>query len=284
MLVGLGVWTVVGLVMAGGFGAFRKGSIVGPERLRPEDSGWDLMIIFCMAFSLTSMGAAYVLKCDLTADVKMLVLSAVGSLGACAAILLLLTLFRPGLLRSLGANPRWIPSGLAGGAATLFVLYPLIMLCGVAVTYAYQALNAPPPGPHELLQLLGNTHDRRLMAVTIALAVVGAPIAEEMMYRGLLQTALIRGFWGISTITPATDSLEPVMVAVAPASARWAGVVVASIVFAAVHMNLAFFFPIFILALGLGYIYERTGNIWVNIAAHSLFNSAQILLFVASGR
>jgi membrane protease YdiL (CAAX protease family) len=298
-------WAVVGLVMAKGLGAFRKNSIVGPERLRAQDSGWDPFILFCMAFSLTSMGMGFLLHRQLNDDQKLLALSAEGSLGACVVIVVLTSLFRPGMLRSLGTNPKWIPAGVAGGAATLFVLYPLIMLTGSVVAAVYQMVHAPQPGPHELLQLLGNTHNRSMMAATVGLAVVAAPIAEELMYRGLLQTALVRGFWALIDsgkksdpleVSPApvlnpTGSLPPVLnyfrgsvpsLDKAPAAARWAGVVVAALVFAAVHMNLVFFFPIFVLALGLGYVYERTGNIWVNITTHSLFNGAQILFFMAA--
>jgi membrane protease YdiL (CAAX protease family) len=300
-------WAVVGLVLARSFGAFGKNSIVGPERLREQDSGWDPFILFCMAFSLTSMGIGLVLRKQLSADQKLLVLSAEGSLGACVVIVVLTSLFRPGMLRSLGTNLKWIPAGVSGGAVTLFVLYPLIMLTGTVVAAVYRMVNAPQPGAHELLQLLGSTHNRAMMAATVGLAVVVAPIAEELMYRGLLQTALVRGFWalmvsgkasvpaddsGVSALNPPTSNPQvlnyfrqpTVFSGKAPAPARWAGVVVAALVFAAVHMNLAFFFPIFVLALGLGYVYERTGNIWVNIATHSLFNGAQILFFMAAMR
>jgi membrane protease YdiL (CAAX protease family) len=49
--------------------------------------------------------------------------------------------------------------------------------------------------------------------------------------------------------------------------------------FAAVHGQVAFFPPLFVLAIGLGYLYERTGNLWATICAHSLFNAVQLLLF-----
>jgi membrane protease YdiL (CAAX protease family) len=305
VLLGFAAWAIVGLVVAWVFGVFRSSSIVGPERLGSDDSGWDPLIVFFMAFSLASLGAGYVMRGQLSGDLKMLALSAEGSIGACAAIFVLIASFRPGLLKSLGASPRGIPSGLAGGAINLFVLYPLIVLASILVTSIYLYLKVPPPGPHELLQVLGNTHDRGVMAATVALAVFAAPVAEELMYRGLLQTALVRGFWALigseeesnqtgttsnSAVLPpganpqALDYYRPApkFQGSAPAMARWAGVVVAALVFAGIHMNLAFFLPIFVLALGLGYVYERTGNIWVNIVTHGLFNGAQIIYFVAA--
>jgi membrane protease YdiL (CAAX protease family) len=64
---------------------------------------------------------------------------------------------------------------------------------------------------------------------------------------------------------------------------RWAAVVAASVVFALVHPLWSS--PlIFILALGLGYAYERTGNLWVPITMHLLFNAIQTTIFLLMTR
>jgi hypothetical protein len=68
------------------------------------------------------------------------------------------------------------------------------------------------------------------------------------------------------------------------AGVRWAAVITTSAIFAAIHVEPAFLAPLFVLALGLGYVYERTGNLWVTITAHALFNTAQIMLYFAAGR
>jgi hypothetical protein len=73
-------------------------------------------------------------------------------------------------------------------------------------------------------------------------------------------------------------------IASSSAGVRWAAVATSSAIFAAIHMEPAFLAPLFVLALGLGYVYERTGNLWVTITAHALFNTAQILLYLAAGR
>jgi hypothetical protein len=64
---------------------------------------------------------------------------------------------------------------------------------------------------------------------------------------------------------------------------RWAAVLVTAAVFAGVHRVPAFFPPLFVLAVGLGYAYERTGNLWVSMTTHALFNSLQIVLFLMWG-
>jgi membrane protease YdiL (CAAX protease family) len=42
--------------------------------------------------------------------------------------------------------------------------------------------------------------------------------------------------------------------------------------------------PIFLLSLGLGYVYERTGNLWSAIFMHLFFNAAQFTLFLFAVR
>ena len=37
---------------------------------------------------------------------------------------------------------------------------------------------------------------------------------------------------------------------------------------------------IFLLALALGYAYERTANLWVSITMHLVFNTTQTVLFL----
>ena len=64
---------------------------------------------------------------------------------------------------------------------------------------------------------------------------------------------------------------------------RWLAIIITSLAFAAVHGELAFVPPLFLLSLGLGYLYERTGNLWAPIAMHALFNGTQIVVFLVTG-
>jgi len=56
-------------------------------------------------------------------------------------------------------------------------------------------------------------------------------------------------------------------------------ILVTSTLFASVHPLWSF--PIiFLLALALGYAYERTGNLWVSITMHAMFNTISTVLFL----
>jgi membrane protease YdiL (CAAX protease family) len=57
----------------------------------------------------------------------------------------------------------------------------------------------------------------------------------------------------------------------------WLAIVITSLAFALLHP--AWSWPaIFVLAIGLGYLYERTGNLWAPITVHLLFNSLETLI------
>jgi len=81
-------------------------------------------------------------------------------------------------------------------------------------------------------------------------AVLVAPVAEEVFFRGIVQTLLLNVL-----------------------RRRWAALALASLVFAAVHFPQPQAIPaLAVLGVLLGYAYERTGSLLPAIAVHSLFN------------
>jgi hypothetical protein len=89
-----------------------------------------------------------------------------------------------------------------------------------------------------------------------AAAIVLAPLAEEMVFRGILYTAIKQQGY--------------------PRLALWG----TSGVFAAMHANEATLLPLLIFALVLVYLYETFGNLLAPIVAHSLFNAANFLILL----
>jgi len=93
-----------------------------------------------------------------------------------------------------------------------------------------------------------------LRVYLVVFAIVVAPVAEEFLFRGVL--------------FPFIKSLGYPKLA-------W---LVPSFVFALIHVNLPTFIPLFVLAMALTWLYERTGRLIANIAVHSLFNAANVIL------
>ena len=80
-------------------------------------------------------------------------------------------------------------------------------------------------------------------------AILLAPLAEEILFRGILYPAVKQAGY--------------------PHLALWGSV----LLFAAVHMNAVTFLPLAVLALLLTALYERTDNLLAPIFAHALFNA-----------
>jgi membrane protease YdiL (CAAX protease family) len=85
-------------------------------------------------------------------------------------------------------------------------------------------------------------------------AVVVAPVAEEFLFRGVLFPFMQQQGY------------------------RWLAWLVPSLIFALIHLNLPTLLPLFVLALTLTWLYHRTGRLAANIAVHSLFNAANVIL------
>jgi membrane protease YdiL (CAAX protease family) len=96
-------------------------------------------------------------------------------------------------------------------------------------------------------------HSAAGIALFVILAVVMAPVFEEIFFRGFL----FRGFsssWG------------------------WvAGACVSAAIFGLAHLQLDVFVPLFALGFGLAWVYKRTGSLWSSIAFHALFNGLSVL-------
>ena len=269
-------WVLIALFFAKLLGAFRRRSIVGPPRMAEGESAWSLIFILLtgvfVAATITNTLARFL---SAPAEQKLLTQSGILEGLAFCFVVGATSILRPGGLALLGLRPIQIPRGVALGATTIFILFPLVLFIGQLTEIALRLTGLPAPPAHEVLQALRNNHDKRFVATAIVLVVVVAPMFEELAFRGCLQTTIARFFhWYESHDRPDALTGTP------SARSRWIATAITAGLFAAVHHELGFFPPLFVLAIGLGYVYERTGNLWATIAAHALFNAIQLLLFL----
>ncbi len=106
----------------------------------------------------------------------------------------------------------------------------------------------------EAVKLLQEAKDPLVVALMAVAAVLVAPVAEEVVFRGYLYPAAKR-FCG-------------------PAGS----ILFSSLVFAAAHGNVVALVPLFALAVVLCLLYEFTGSIWACISVHFLFNAATVTI------
>jgi membrane protease YdiL (CAAX protease family) len=149
-----------------------------------------------------------------------------------------------------GFSKLGIVRAAAMGAVLLFFAYPLVSLAE-AITEHFIGRGSSRQNIVELFSGAGGMQQR---VIIIVLAVAVAPVAEELVFRFFLYGVLKR-YFGIMP-----------------------GLVISSLLFAAVHQHLPSFGPLFILGCCFTLAYEWSGSILVPMTMHSLFNSLSLVL------
>lgn len=168
------------------------------------------------------------------------------------------------------------------------IVLPLIFSITEFTQRFWEMIGLEHPKAHQLLRIYSEDPTGTLRFMIVISAIVFAPLFEEALFRGLLQTAVLYSIqWLLDLPAPGEPSLiQPIEQTAMPEktpppAVRWAAIVLTSILFALVHQELWMMPPIFVLSLCLGYAYERTGNLWVSILLHAAFNTANVILFIS---
>lgn len=195
-----------------------------------------------------------------------------------------------GRLAAFGLDPKKLMQGILQGFAAMLLLVPWLLLTLAVTAYVSEKLRTGAPPIHPLLEEMKQNPSLFTKWIVIISAVVAAPIVEEVFFRGLVQTTLLRvgiSFGlkakaiGVSANNGSLSESVVVQEAVPSVLCRWLTILSASAVFALVHGldgNWEAVSVIFILALALGYLYEVTGNLWSCMVLHATFNGINLLL------
>ena len=158
---------------------------------------------------------------------------------------------RPGW--SLKGKPSDIGLGVISG---LLLQVPILIVVVMVMRLVFGEFE--PSG--RALALVDAASASPLLVVLLVVCVaVGAPVVEELFYRGLLQPALIR-------------LTNPVI-----------GIAVASVLFGAVHFSVVELLPLSVVGLVFGLLAHRTGRLLPAIVAHMTFNSFTLALLLIAG-
>lgn len=157
-----------------------------------------------------------------------------------------------GIRQGLGLSLRRPLLDALRGAAAFLCALPI---CYLALAITTGLLPERLRNIHPILDFLPTVRQSPgwLMLIVLSTCVL-APLAEELFFRGLLQS-LFRRYWG-----------RP-----------WLAILPASALFALAHAGQYQDMPaLFLLGIVLGYNYERTGRLTGPIIAHALFNGLTI--------
>ncbi len=177
------------------------------------------------------------------------------------------------LARSYRHASGWEQLGLSGrrggwlvlsGVLGLLLGTPIVMATlGLSSWFGSTILNQPMPElGHQMLEAIRDADDLAGTIGLIMAAVVVAPLLEEVVFRGLVQTAL----------------LEVELARIH----RWSVILISATVFTLLHVGMPWqTLPgLWVLGVILGWMYERTGNLWPCIFTHAGFNALNIMMVV----
>ncbi len=162
-------------------------------------------------------------------------------------------------LKGFGLGINHLGQDLGAAVVNLLAVYPLVLVMIVVVTLVQQGKNGPDyqVQQHQELSYLVQFNHAPLTLSIVFLAVVLAPIVEELVFRGILQT----------TIRSIIDM-------------PWLAIAFSSAAFAITHQNKEHWPSLFILGGAMGYAYEKSGSLWRAIFVHALFNGITILSYL----
>jgi membrane protease YdiL (CAAX protease family) len=142
------------------------------------------------------------------------------------------------------------PKRIGYGVLILLAAYPVIM----ALQMMSYAVFSTDGGAQPVVQFLVSSPGWLDRGAVVLLAVVAAPVAEEVVFRGYLY-GVARRYAG-----------------------RLGALGASSLLFAAIHLHGPSMAGLFVLGLVLALAYEKTRSLWVPITLHSIFNGASVAM------
>lgn len=160
--------------------------------------------------------------------------------------------------RPFGVPAAW-PGTLREAVVRWLAILPVLWFAAFVWQLGLKAAGHEP-ALQTAIQVFVETGDIRVRALFIVFAVVFAPFAEEVLFRGILLPLLVRR-----------------------TGAR-AGVALTALGFAALHGDMGTFIALGVFSVALSLAYARTGSLWVPLGMHALFNGANLALVLSLHR
>ena len=181
--------------------------------------------------------------------------------GPLIVLFLIMLRRRPDGLQRVGIAPRQPKRAIVEASVALLIGVSAVLALNFLCVWIGKRMGEPEPEVgHILLEIVRHADSILPIALLSVSAVILAPILEELVFRGFLQTALLSIIGG---------------------SNRRAVVLLSALIFAAVHGGVAQWQTLpglFVLGVIFGWLYERRGNLLPCILTHMAFNATMIAL------
>ena len=153
-----------------------------------------------------------------------------------------------------GVDRMPVGRSLLLGVALLISALPMVFAVDYVASILLKVNSATDV--QEVVQIFENASTAAQRVPIIMLAVVIAPVAEELAFRGYLYAVVKRYFGAVPAL------------------------ILSGMLFALIHLNLASFFPLLVLASVFALAYELSGTLLVSMTMHALFNALSLVLIM----
>jgi membrane protease YdiL (CAAX protease family) len=161
-------------------------------------------------------------------------------------------------LKGFGLNIKTIAKDFVMAILNLLATWPL-MMAAITMTMFFARLLSGHDyqmQQHQQLEMITENPQLPLRIMIVFVAVVIAPLLEEMMFRGFVQTT-IRTYFNTR-------------------NNAWPAIAASSVFFAIMHADPGHWPTLFVLGICLGYSYEKSGSLFRPIFIHFFFNAYSI--------
>lgn len=157
---------------------------------------------------------------------------------------------------SLGLTTCNWKSDVKTGLKHYLIILPVIIASGLVVDFVLRAF-AIEPEQQDIINNILSEDSSGVLAFMVFFGMFAAPIVEELIFRGFLQSA----------VRVTCDKLQTILIS--------------GFVFALIHWNVHVFLQIFILGLLLAYLFEITGSLVAPITVHICHNTTTLAFLIS---
>lgn len=170
-------------------------------------------------------------------------------------------------LKGFGLNIKTTLRDFGAAFTNLLAVWPLVMAAMILTISLVQLFSRQDyqMERHQELNLIVEHHELPLRILIVVVAVLITPVMEELLFRGLFQTAL-RSFFETTS--------EPGRI---PPNRIWLAIVLCSALFALMHADPGHWPALFVLGVTMGYAYEKSGSLLRSVFIHAMFNGISIV-------
>jgi len=206
----------------------------------------------------------------------------IGAVVTMAAMMFLAHVHFARRLKGFGLNIRTIVKDFFMGFVNLLATWPIMMAAITMTMFVAKLIWGAEyeMQQHEQLELITEYPQLPLRIMIVFVAVVIAPLLEEMLFRGFIQTT-IRSILDLRfsnfDCRFNTENRQP-RIGNRQSVTAWPAIAASSVFFAIMHADPGHWPALFVLGVCLGYSYEKSGSLFRPIFIHLFFNASSVAI------